>query len=127
MGEHTISVEVDLMRLETRGLFSVTEVDQLHQRIAGVLREHGGAYLLVDARGGLSFDSTMRRQVAQLKVVFAPTAVAIFGATLPQQAMLMLLSSAMQLVRGKRLPLRFSRSETEAHAWLLTQRPLPAA
>ena len=126
MGDHTITVEADLLRIETHGPFSVDQAEYLFKRLAAVLQQHGGAYMLVDARGGISLDSAMRRQVTRLANMHAPTAVAIFGATLPQQAMLILLASALQIVRGQRVPLRFSRSETEAKTWLLSQRPSSA-
>ena len=125
MAGHTITVEVDLMRIGTHGPVSAAEAEYLYKRIAIVLRAHGGAYVLIDARGGISFDSAVRHHVTRLKHLFAPTAVAVFGATLPQQAMLILLSSAVQIIRGKRVPLRFSRSETDAQAWLHSQRPAP--
>jgi hypothetical protein len=123
MGGHTIVVEADLMRIATRGPLSALQAEQAFARIASVLREHGAAYLLIDARGGLTLDGATRRQVTHLSSTFAPTAIAVYGATLPQQAMLILLSSAVQVLRGKRVPLRFSRSEAEAEAWLRSQRP----
>ena len=123
MGGHTVLIEADLLRIATHGPLSAVAIEQLFQRIATVLREHGRAYLLVDARRGISLDHATRRQVTQLTVKFVPTAVAVFGATVPQQAMLILMGSVVQVVRGKRVPLRLSRSESEAEAWLLAQRP----
>jgi hypothetical protein len=125
MSGHKISIDVDLMRVETHGPLLATDSERMFLGLAEILRTHGAAYLLVDARGGISMDNDMRRQVIQQARTCSPTAIAVFGATVPQQAMMILVSSAVQILRTKRLPLRFASSELEAQAWLVDQRPAP--
>ena len=123
MSGHTVSIDADLMRIETHGSFLAADAEKLFRRIGQLLRKYGAAYLLVDARGGFTMDNAMRRQIAHQARECPPTAVAIFGATMPQQSLLMLISSTVQILRAKRLPLRFASSEPEARAWLVSQRP----
>jgi len=125
MSGHRVSIDVDVMRIETHGAIVGTDTERMFTQIARLLLDHGAAYMLVDARGGLSLDNDTRRQLIQKARSCAPTAVAIFGATVPQQAVLMLVSSAVQIMRAQRLPLRFASGESEARAWLVNQRPLP--
>lgn len=124
-GPNDVYVEGDLIFTVVHGVASL-EASQSYLAVAAeVLVKHGQVVMLTDVTEGFGLSPETRRYTTEWSKKHAIVASAIFGASAPTRAMLLLVTRAMNLIGGYQSNVRFMATEAEARDWLDTYR-LPA-
>lgn len=122
-----ITIDRDLVRIEITGVSNVPTLMFDTRVVEEVLRLHRRAFLLLcDPRGTPIMPADCRRYIAEWNRKFPITAVAVvnngnFGAN----AVLTLLTRAINMFRRKPMHFGLYTKETEARAWLESLRRDP--
>ena len=83
----------------------------------------GGVLILCDYQGASSIEPAARKMVLEGLRGVRLEAVAFVGVSFHLRVLATLMTKAFQIVTKQSYPVRFFGTETEAHAWLLEQRP----
>ena len=124
-GPNDVHVDGDLVFTVVHGVASLDAAQRYLEVAAEVLAKHGQVVMLTDVTEGFGLSPDTRRYTTEWSKKHVIAASAIFGASAPTRAMLLLVTRAMNLVSGYQSNTRFTATEAEARAWLDTYR-LPA-
>lgn len=124
VGPHEVRLEGDLLCVRFVGPYLPDEARQILTLGDQLYRQHGGCYMLADARLGHAPGPETRRVIAMWPYLGTYVA-AVHGAGTGLRALTTLMVGAQRLLRVRQ-PIRTElfEGEAEARAWLLEQRRL---
>lgn len=117
-GPNDIYVEDDLVFAVVHGVAGLEATKEYLALTAAVAVRHGQVVQLTDVTEGFGLAPDTRRYATEWAKTNSVAASAIFGASAPTRAMLMLVMRAMSLVAGYKTNTSFFATEAEARAWV---------
>lgn len=117
-GPNDIYVEDDLVFAVVHGVASLEATKGYLALTSAVAARHGQVVQLTDVTWGFGLAPETRRYAAEWAKSNYVVASAIFGASAPTRAMLLLVTGAMNLIGGHRSNTHFCATEVEARSWL---------
>ena len=117
-GPNDIYVEDDLVFAVVHGIASLEATKDYLALTSEVAARHGQVVQLTDVTWGFGLAPETRRYAAEWAKTNYVVASAVFGASAPTRAMLLLVTGAMNLVGGYKSNTHFCATEADARAWL---------
>lgn len=129
IGPHTVGLDGDLVELTLTGLIAAEHMPRVLQLIDSMNGGSGSCYVFADLRGVESVSPDARRIASKWPGVRRVRGIAIVGASLVVQTLVLLVSRANTLLSGttKTAKVAFFKSDSEARAWLQKTRAEEAA
>jgi hypothetical protein len=122
-GSHRYYVEAELIFFELHGLFSIEDMQLLHELALASAKDFGYVLFVFDAHDGLSISPAARRFSGERARSFSfASASLIVGASLALRTVAQLLQNAARLFGKTRRLIEFCPSLDEVPQWLGRQR-----
>ena len=120
MGRHTVGIDSDVSELTLTGRIAAEHMPRVLQVIDDMNSGSGLCYVLANLRGVEGMSPDARRIASQRPGVHRVRGIAIIGASLIVQTLVLLVSRANTLLSGtkKTVEIALFKSETDARAWL---------
>lgn len=123
LGTHSIRMNEDIVELRQCGTFTHADAIGYFDCVDALIARHGYCLSMFDHRQGVSMEPRARSYIAQRsKALSAPTALAVFGGSLPYRTLSRLIVRAINMVRRPPLLMAFFNTEMEARAYLSVHR-----
>lgn len=123
VGSHSIRIIDDRLEMRQRGTLTLAEVMEYFRLVEEISAKYGYSLSLFDQHHAVVLEPAARTYMGQrARELSSPTALAVFGSSLPLRTMARLIVRAINMFRRPPLLLGFFGTEMEARAYLAMHR-----